>query len=309
VEGFIMKKAALFSVLACALVLAGGLPAQAQGKIKIAIWEFENHAENHWAFWNDLGPAARNQIDTEFSENPKLSEKFSVVERDKLNLVMKEQGLAASGALDPQTAAKVGRILGVKYIVTGGIDKFNINNTKAGIGALGFGGNLLQANATINMRMIDTTTAERLLSVSADGEVKKGGARVAGTGVSRDSEWGIASETIQKTAKSLVAKFVAGGYLEKLDAAAPGLALVEGRIIKIEGNKAWINLGASSGIKAGDAFTIFNVGEALIDPDTGAKLGADEKQTGAGSVTEVQDKYAIVTFTGVAKAKDTVRKK
>ena len=58
----------------------------------------------------------------------------------------------------------------------------------------------------------------------------------------------------------------------------------------------------------GDNFKIFNVGEALIDPDSGAKLGADEKQTGNAFVVEVQDKYAIIQFTGKAAAKDTIRK-
>ena len=300
-----MKKPVLSSVLAAALVLTAALQAHAQAKIKIAIWEFENHAENHWAFWNDLGPAARNQIDTEFSENPALSAKFSVIEREKLALVMKEQNLGAAGALDPQSAARVGRILGIKYILTGGIDKFAINNTKAGFG--GIGGNLRQASATINMRLIDTTTAERLLSLSETAEVKKGGAQVLGAGASRDSEWGIASEAIQKTAKAIVAKFATGGYIDKLSSAVVA-ANVEGRVIKVEGKQAWINIGSSSGVKVGDKYTIFNVGDALVDPDTGAKLGADEKQSGTASVSEVQDKYAIVTFTGAAKAKDTVRK-
>ena len=84
-----------------ALLLALPAHAFAQAKIKVAIWEFENHAESSWWFHKDMGPAARNQIDTEFSENKMLSDKFSVVERDKLNLVLKEQGLATSGAVDP----------------------------------------------------------------------------------------------------------------------------------------------------------------------------------------------------------------
>ena len=87
----------------------------------------------------------------------------------------------------------------------------------------------------------------------------------------------------------------------------PG-GLVEGKIIKVDENKAFINLGSSSGIKMGDKFNVINVGEALIDPDTGAKLGASEKQIGSGSVVEVQDKFAVIQFTGKAAAKDTVRK-
>src|SRR5947208_14221771 len=116
-----MKEAPLRLVrhfaVSVALLLALPFPSLAQGKIRVAIWEFENHAEHHWWFYNDLGPAARNQIDTEFSENNMLSSKFSVIERDKLNLVLQEQGLGNAGALDPATAAKVGKILGIKYII------------------------------------------------------------------------------------------------------------------------------------------------------------------------------------------------
>jgi len=291
------------------LALMTALPSQsfAQGKIKVAIWEFENHADGYW-YSAKLGPAARDQIDTEFSENSALSSKFSVIERDKLALVLKEQGLATSGAVDPSSAAKVGKILGVKYIILGGVDKFVINNTKGAVGAFGVGGNLLQANATINLRFIDSTTAERVVSISADGEVRKGGGFFKGTSLSRDAEWGVASETIQKTAKAIVARLTTGEYIARVSGAAtPGA--VEGKVIKIDGNRAYINLGASSGIKMGDAFNIISVGEALIDPDTGKKLGADEKQSGTGTVTEVQAEFAVITFTGKAAAKDTIRKK
>src|SRR5881296_3699584 len=154
------------AILFASLALSLAVPSRgfAQGKIRVAIWEFENHAGAQYWYSNQLGPAARNQIDNEFSENKLLSAKFSVVERDKLNLVLKEQGLAQSGAVDPATAAKVGKILGVKYIILGGIDKFNVDNTRAGFG--GIGGNLLQSNATITLRVIDSTTAERVISIA-----------------------------------------------------------------------------------------------------------------------------------------------
>jgi curli biogenesis system outer membrane secretion channel CsgG len=303
-----MRKAYRSACFCAALVLAFATQSFAQGKIKIAIWEFDNNAAHSYWYWDKLGPAARNQIDTAFSENKLLSNKFSVIERDKLNLVLKEQGLAQSGAVDPASAAKVGKILGVKYIILGGIDKFNVDNTRAGLGRLGVGGNLLQANATISLRVIDSTTAERVLSIAGDGQVKKGGGFIKDASFSRDAEWGVASETITEAAKSVVEKLVSGDSLARIsDAAHPG-GLVEGKIIKVEGNKAYINLGSSSGIKMGDKFNVINVGEALIDPDTGAKLGASEKHTGSGTVVELQDKFAVIQFTGTAAAKDTIRK-
>src|SRR6476660_6833156 len=303
-----MKQTCRLVGLACAFVLALASQSLAQGKIKVAIWEFDNNAAHTYWYWDKMGPAARNIIDTAFSENKLLSSKFSVIERDKLNLVLKEQGLAQSGAVDPATAAKVGKILGVKYISLGGIDKFNVDNTRAGLGRLGVGGNLRQSNATINLRVIDSTTAERVISISGDGQIKKGGGFIKDASYSKDAEWGIASETINEAAKAVVEKLVSADYLVRIsDAAMPG-GLIEGKIIKVEGNKAYINLGASSGIKMGDKFNVVNVGEALIDPDTGAKLGASEKQTGSGSVVEVQDKFAVIQFTGTAAAKDTIRK-
>jgi curli biogenesis system outer membrane secretion channel CsgG len=287
------------------LSFAASAPAEAQEKIRIAIWNVDNNAATTWAFWNEMGPAARNHIDTEFSENPTLAARFAVVERTQLELVMKEQGLAASGAVTPQTAAKVGSLLGVKYIVVGGIDKFTINDTKAGFGRIG--GNLQQAEAAINLRFVDTTTGERVLAVSGEAEVRKGGGFFRDASASRDSQWGIASETIEKASKAMLGKFVTGGYLERLSSVARPTTL-EARIVKIDGQKAWINVGAQAGIKAGDTFDVFNVGEALVDPVTGATLGTDEKQTGSAAVTDVQEKYSIVTVTGTIGSKDVLRR-
>ncbi len=301
-------KTSSFAVASLALLLALPSKGLAQGKIRVAVWEFENHAGTHYWYSNQLGPAARNQIDTEFSENQLLSSKFSVVERDKLNLVLKEQGLATAGAVDPATAAKVGKLLGVQYVLMGGIDKFNIDVTKAAVGPFSVGGHMVQSSATISLRFVDTTTAERVVSVSADGDVRSGGGFLKGTSLSRDTEWGIASETIQKAAKAVVEKLGSGNYLARISSAAAPAGGLQGKIIKVEGTKAWINLGALSGIKVGDRFTVLSVGEALIDPDTGAKLGADEKQTGDGAVVEVQSKFAVINFTGAAKPKDTIRK-
>jgi curli biogenesis system outer membrane secretion channel CsgG len=303
-----MKQTARLVGLACAFVVALAAPSFAQGKIKVAIWEFDNNAAHTYWYSDKLGPAARNIIDTAFSENKLLASKFSVVERDKLNLVLKEQGLAQTGAVDPATAAKVGKILGVKYIILGGIDKFDVNKNSGAIGRFGVGASVVQSNATVNLRVVDSTTAERVISIAGDGSVKKGGGFVKDAAFSRDAEWGLASETVNEAAKAVVAKLVSSDYLARIsDAAHPG-GMVEGKIIKVEGNKAYINLGASSGIKMGDKFNVVNVGEALIDPDTGAKLGASEKQTGSGAVVEVQDKFAVIQVTGTAAAKDTIRK-
>ncbi len=307
-----MRKLIHFVVATLVMVIAVPAAAHAQGKVRIALWEFDNNSERSFWYHDDLGPAARNQIDTAFSENKTLSDLFTVVERDKLALVMKEQGLATAGVLDPQTAAKVGKLLGIRYIVTGAIDKFTVNKTGAAIGRFGVGGNVVTANASINVRFIDTTTAERIVSVASDAEVRKGGGFFKGTSVSRDAEWGVASETIEKAAQGVVAKLVEPATLSRIKSAAVPAGTVgglEAKIAQVDGNRAFLTVGASSGIKVGDTFVIFNIGEAIIDPDTGQKLGSEEKQVGEATVTEVQERFAIITVTGKASVRDVARKK
>jgi curli biogenesis system outer membrane secretion channel CsgG len=294
-------------VVAAAVVMAMITPAaSSQAKIRSAIWDFENHSQGSWWYYNDLGPAARNQIDTAFSENAKLSEMFTVLEREKLAMVMKEQGLAASGAVDPQQAAKVGKLLGVKYIVTGGIDKFAINTTRGGFG--GIGGNMTTADAVISVRFVDTTTAERIIAINAAGQVKKGGGMVGGASLSRDAEWGIASEAIMKAAKAVADKLVSENHLSKVSAAAGATGGIDSRVVKVDGTRAYINIGSSSGVKVGDKFVIIHRGEEIVDPVTGMKLGAEEKQTGTGVVVEVAERFAIINVTGKAVAADVIKK-
>jgi curli biogenesis system outer membrane secretion channel CsgG len=297
----VCRRIALAALLTCLFAS----PLFAQQRLRVAVFDFQNNSEQSYWFSGDLGPALRNMIDTAFSENATLSKMFSVVERDKLALVLKEQGLASTGALDPTTAAKIGRILGVKYIVTGAISTFTINTTQGALAKFGgVGGKLVQAHTRADVRFIDTTTAERVISVSAEGEVKKGGGFFRGNSLSRDAEWGVASETLGNVSKNLVDKLVTTG-LDRVQTAAGAL---EGKIIKVDGNQAWINLGSASGLKVGDRFRIISMGEDLIDPDSGAKLGSTEKETGTAEVTEVQDKFSVAKFTGAAKAKDTVRR-
>src|SRR2546423_10358646 len=252
--------------LFASLALSLAVPSRgfAQGKIRVAIWEFENHAGAQYWYSNQLGPASRNQIDNEFSENKLLSSKFSVVERDKLNLVLKEQGLATAGAVDPATAAKVGKILGVKYVVLGGIDKFNVDVTKANVGPFSVGGHMVQSFATISLRFVDTPTSDRALSGDADRDLQSAWGFLKGSSLCRDTEWGIASETIQKASKAVVEKLAGGDYLERVLAAATPAGGVEGEIIQVDGERAGVKLRSLAGLKGGDKFKLFNMGDAPL---------------------------------------------
>src|SRR5712692_5635990 len=83
-------------------------------KRRVGVVDFENKT-TYGA--NRLGTSASDILITELAK----SGKFIVVERDKMDKIMAEQKLGITGAIDPSTAAKVGKILGLNAIVTGAI--------------------------------------------------------------------------------------------------------------------------------------------------------------------------------------------
>ncbi len=89
-----------------------------------------------------------NLIDSVVNQN-----RFRVVERDKLALILREQKLSRSKLIDKSTALRLGRLLAAQSIITG-----SIIETRTGIEIVG--------------RMIDTETSEILATEDVYDEVK-----------------------------------------------------------------------------------------------------------------------------------------
>jgi curli biogenesis system outer membrane secretion channel CsgG len=145
--------------------------------------DFEYGAVNNWwsGVWGnyDIGKGMADQVVDELVNNGS----FRVIERKKLDTVLAEQDFAQSDRADPSAAklAKVGKVLGVKYIIAGSITKFATSDKHYGAGGLGGGviGGLglkkSKSEVTITLRMIDATTGEIMLSAKGEGVSNKGG--------------------------------------------------------------------------------------------------------------------------------------
>ncbi len=107
--------------LTAGLVGTGGLAAQ-DTRPGIAVLPFENggsygqDAENFEALTIGL----QQMLITEFASNAQLR----VVERGRLRELLAEQDLGASGRVDANTAARLGRLVGARYVVLGGFIDF-----------------------------------------------------------------------------------------------------------------------------------------------------------------------------------------
>ena len=278
------------------LIISSLLFAQGKAKVRIAVVNFEN--KSHWYWWGDrLGEAAADVFVTDLLDTGK----FSVIEREKLETVLKEQNLGASGLVTPETAAKVGRLLGVQYILTGSITEFAISRT--GGGFRGFGVGVTTGKVVLNARLINTTTGEIELAAEAANKKRLVGARVKNASFYQSYNYGLANEVMHPAVEKIVAKIVEKvGNLSQLS--------VKGKVIKVSGANLYINIGSNWGVKVGDVFEVFRKGEELIDPDTGLPLGAEEEKVGEIEVVKVKEKYAVCRIlSGSPQAKDTIKKK
>jgi TolB-like protein len=101
-----------FGLLACMALVSA--EARAAGMRTIAISYFDNNTGN--PAQGHLGKGLADMLITDLSGIGLLQ----IVERDKLNQVLKELKLSQSKFIDPKTAQKLGKGLAAEYIMTGG---------------------------------------------------------------------------------------------------------------------------------------------------------------------------------------------
>jgi len=271
-------------------------PAHAQNKVRVAVLNFENNSQWHW--WGDnLGRAAADELVT----NLVNSGQFTVIERAQLDSILAEQRLGASGAVTAATAANVGKILGVQLILTGSITQFSIERRSAGF--RGIGGSISNAESKLDVRLINTETAEIIAVAEGQGNVRMGGGYFRGASAERDFDEGAAAEALRPAVQQIVAKVVEQG--SKLAAVQP--AAPQGQIVGVRDGQFFINRGQNAGVKVGQRFTVRRVIDEIKDAD-GKILDQVIGDVGTIEVVQVLSQSAICKIvTGEAAQNDMVQ--
>ena len=178
-----------WTAAALLLLVAGtataALAAGKNDKPRIAVLEFKNKADNQW--WYNGGAQAAQDV---FVTDLVKSGKFRVIEREQLAALMQEKNLALSGDIDPSTAIKAGKLLGVDYLLTGAVTEYGATETGAhGAGGSlkghwvpGFGAGKKTFTAAMNARLIDTETGEIVWADEATAEDSHVNVSVGGFG-------------------------------------------------------------------------------------------------------------------------------
>ena len=230
-----MRKS-LWSIVAMTLVVGamGASSALAQAKSTrptVAVLDFDFGSIQQWWSGNqDIGKGIADLIVDGLVEDGS----YRIIERKKLDTLLSEQDFSNSERADPsaKTVAKVGKALGVKYMIVGSITKFGTEQSNKGINAGAFGGGKFglgkvgtqkgKANVAVTARLIDTSTGEIMASAKGEGVSSRSGMLIGAAGGgggggggggfemgSSDYRESILGEATDAAIKQVVAKLVA----------------------------------------------------------------------------------------------------
>jgi curli biogenesis system outer membrane secretion channel CsgG len=254
---------------------------------------------------------------------------FSVIERKALDTLISEQNISNSDRFDSNSAAKIGRLLGVDAIITGSITQFGRDDksTNVGGGAVGgvtrrfgiggVGRKQSKAVVAITARIINTDTGEILSVATGNGESKRSGTTLIGAGGDYDTAAGgaidmkssnfantILGEAVGQAVDSLASQLQAGSG--KLPARE---VKIDGLVADATGGELVLNIGSKAGVKLGDHLKVVRTGREIRDPATGKVIRRVEEALGEVVITEVDELSAVGKYSGSAPAKvgDRVR--
>ena len=143
----------------------------AADKPSMAVADFTNSTNANW--WRSgVGRELSDLLTNELV----ATKKFRMVERRKLDAVLSEQNLGASGRVTPGTAAKIGKLTGAQYLVTGSVSAYeeDVRDSGGGFSYGGFsiGGKKEAAYVAIDLRVLDTSTGEIVDTRTVEGHSK-----------------------------------------------------------------------------------------------------------------------------------------
>jgi len=236
-------------------------------KLRVGVVNFQNKTPSKVL---GIGEAAADILGTILQKTGR----FIVIPQQDLDSIMQQQHLGATGAINPDTAAKMGEVLGLNAIVTGAVTAYS--EAEEGQDMLVYKSKKQIARVTVDYRIVDTTTGVQLLADSGAGIYEKSTGKVLGMGgktsYDPDLRDGALRDALTKAMVNMQKQL--------------GKRKWQGRIAQVEGRDLYINAGEKSGLQVGTKLDVYRAGKAIIDPVTKVKKGTTETKIGQALVTK-----------------------
>jgi curli biogenesis system outer membrane secretion channel CsgG len=294
----------------------------AQQKKRVAVLDFDygtvrTAVQAYFGTDQDVGKGISLLLEQKLVQD----DKYSVVDRNTMEKILKEQNFSNSDRVDPASAAKIGHILGVSAIIVGSVTQFGRDDKHIGTGGGGYGlgkfgigavhKNDSKAVVNVTAKMVDVNTAEILAVVTGTGESTRSGLAMGGGGGGWSGGGGgavdmgssnFASTILGEAVNKAVADM--GQQLDqKADTLPTQKVQFSGVVADVTGNTLVLNVGSKAGVKVGDKLTVSRKVKDVKDPSTGTVIKTIADPVGTATVTEVDDLSATATFNGSAPAK------
>jgi hypothetical protein len=219
------------------------------------------------------------EITRRLEEALRATRRFRLYERndDVRKAVLEEQDFARSERA-AGNAAEFGKLKNVAYIVQPFISSFRLAASFDEIAGLPGKYRRTDSGALgVVFKVLDTTTGEIKYQLTSEASFS----RAAGV---QDGQSGRPGYEAWKQLVDDVSQ--KGG-----DTIADTIWPV--KVVRYEQNELFVNRGEGAGIAVGETWTVFAVGDVMVDPDTKAEIGRTEFPLGKVRVTRVTPRFAV----------------
>lgn len=271
------------------------LIAQNNQKVRVAVLDFDYSSVSDPRWISIVGGGGSRGVSDILVNKLVESGQYSVIERSRIDAVLKEQNLGASGRVDASTAAEIGRILGVDIVIVGSITQFDLEQRRENIAVPIFGQSKTDTNAYVklNARMVNTTTAEIVGTAEGNGTANQADRTTTvfgfGGGSATTNESKLLTAATEKAVNQVVETFNS-----KADAVATSPRAISNAVVAaVAGNQIILNKGSRDGFAVGMKVTIERVTQQVKDPATGRVIRQLTQPIGMIEITDVDGQSSV----------------
>ncbi|MEO0948153.1 MAG: CsgG/HfaB family protein [Cyanobacteria bacterium J06641_5] len=268
--------------------------AQAGRRLRIAILDFDFSSVSSFSILNELPGISRGTSD--IAVNGFVNEgTYSVVERSQIEKILSEQDFGASGRVDAATAAEIGRILGVDAVLVGAVTELNLEENERGtqVFGIGTGKTVVTANVGLNVRLINTTTAEIVAAAEGAGEASQKSKRLRVGVVSRteatENRGKLVTDATRQAVEQVVSEIALAAPKLGGSTAGQSQASAQAKVAGVDNGVVVLNRGSNSGFQNGTVVAVERVSSEITDPDTGKVLRRISSEVGRLELYEVDN--------------------
>ena len=276
------KRTIIYTILVSALLL-GATTAQAQrkqlavGKVKTSASVTTDASAKGSA--NSLMRVAE-AIDGQLIDALNGTRKFEIIARSDLDALLEEGAFTGAGL----------QVGGSDYLLVPVIDDYQDLIERATFEGIGATAEKRKIRLGMVARIYDSTSGK--LIESANFQLDNKNVEKLLSNSSRNGSF--SDELLRKIAEEMGGK-IANRVVD---------VIYPARVIALTGPQVTINRGDGTGIRVGQAWAVYALGEEMIDPDTGESLGQSEVKVGTVRIDRVSPKFSTGTISenyGIAK--------